>query len=221
MSDMLAEECAAISVSAANRGDADIRGPSVALTAKAFLAHPTMVGSAFPASRWLVRRMLDPIDWKGIKLFVEFGPGTGAFTLAALSRLSTDAVLLAVDTSPAFVDHLRNSIDDPRLHAVCAPAANVAVILRERGLPRADCILSGLPFSTLDPAEAERTMRASRAILAPGGMFCAYQMRHTIKPLLRTHIGTVQSAYEWRNIPPCHLYWTEMASQNLNMGDPR
>ncbi|WP_336973033.1 class I SAM-dependent methyltransferase [Sphingobium aromaticiconvertens] len=210
MGDTLADQFKIMAVSAVPGSDAGQHGPSLALTAKTFFAHPTMVGSAFPASRWLVRRMLEPIDWTGMKLFVEFGPGTGAFTRAVLSRLpAADAALLALDTSPAFVDHLTTSIDDRRLHAVCAPAADVTAILRERGLPPADCILSGLPFSTLEPAEADRTMRTSRAILAPHGIFCAYQMRRAIEPLLKINFGAVHAAYEWRNIPPCHLYWTD------------
>lgn len=199
----------------------DDHGPSIGLSIRTFLSHPTMVGSAFPASRWLVRSMLAPLDWQGMKLFVEFGPGTGVFTRAALVRLPADAILLALDTSPAFVDHLRASTDDQRLCAVCAPAADVAAIISELGLPPADCILSGLPFSTLSPADAEQTMRASRAVLAPNGMFCAYQMRRTIEPLLRAQIGPGRSAYEWRNIPPCHLYWAESARTGADCPDVR
>lgn len=221
MSDTLADGLKAISVSGTPSAAASHGQSSLALTVKTFFEHPTMVGSAFPASRWLVRRMLEPIDWTEIKLFVEFGPGTGAFTRAALSHLPDDAALLALDTSPEFVDHLRASINDPRLHAVCAPASNFGAILRKRGLPHADCILSGLPFSTLGPAEADRTMRAGRAILAPDGMFCAYQMRRAIEPLLKTHIGTIHSAYEWRNIPPCHLYWTKADASKVELGDGR
>lgn len=197
------------------------QSPSLSLTLKAFLAHPTMVGSAFPASHWLVHRMLAPIDWQRIQLFVEFGPGAGAFTRAVLARLPPSAVLLALDTSEAFVNHLRASIDDPRLEAVCESAANVAAVLRERGLPSADCILSGLPFSTLERYEADRTMRASRSVLASNGMFCAYQMRRNIEPLLETYIGPIHSAFEWRNIPPCHLYWTEVGPRNQTVGDHR
>jgi len=176
---------------------------------KTFIEYPTMVGSAFPASHWLVNRTLAPIDWHRIQLFVEFGPGTGAFTRAVLAHLPSSAFLLALDTSEAFVNHLRASIDDPRFEAVCESAANVAAVLRERGLPSADCILSGLPFSTLERYEADCTMRASRAVLKSNGMFCAYQMRRTIEPLLETYIGPIHSAFEWRNIPPCHLYWAE------------
>jgi phospholipid N-methyltransferase len=138
-----------------------------------------------------------------------------------LARLPADGILLALDTSRAFVDHLMASIDDWRLCAMCAPAANVATVVSELGLPPADCILSGLPFSTLAPADAERTIGASRAILAPNGMFCAYQMRRTIEPLLRTQIGPVHSAYEWRNMPPCHLYWAESALPGADCSDVR
>lgn len=192
------------------------QGASLGLSIRTFFENPMMVGSAFPASRWLVRQMLARLNWQRIKLLVEFGPGTGAFTRAALDRLPADATLLAFDTSPAFIDHLRDSIQDARLQAVCAPAANVATLIRDRGLPLADCILSGLPFSTLDPMDAERTMAASRAILEPEGVFCAYQMRRTIEPLLKKHIGGVRSAYEWRNIPPCRLYWAAATNPQAN-----
>ncbi|RJG50390.1 methyltransferase domain-containing protein [Sphingobium terrigena] len=212
------ETVAIPSTRAAQPDAGNLRGQSASLglSIRTFFEQPMMVGSAFPASRWLVRHMLARLNWQRMKLFVEFGPGTGVFTRAALDRLPADATLLAFDTSPAFIDHLRDSIQDSRLQAVCAPAANVATLLRDRGLPLADCILSGLPFSTLDPMDAERTMAASRAILEPEGIFCAYQMRRTIEPLLKKHIGGVRSAYEWRNIPPCHLYWADATNPQAN-----
>lgn len=193
--------------------DAVDKNFALSLSVRTFFEHPAMVGSAFPATRWLVRRMLEPLQWQRMKLLVEFGPGTGVFTRAALDRLPPEATLLALDTSPAFVDYLKHSIQDPRFLVACAPAVDVATILRSRGLPTADCILSGLPFSTLEPREADRTMRASRSVLAPDGMFCAYQMRRTIEPLLKTHIGPIRSVREWRNIPPCHLSWAQVGPE--------
>lgn len=213
MSDTAAIAATLASQNAENLRD---RSGSLGLSIRTFCKQPMMVGSAFPATRWLVRHMLARLNWQKIKLLVEFGPGTGVFTQVALDRLPADATLLALDTSRAFIDYLKGSIQDSRLQAVCAPAASVAILIEDRGLPRAHCILSGLPFSTLDLMDAERTIAASRAILGPGGIFCAYQMRRTIEPLLRKHIGGVRSAYEWRNIPPCHLYWTEATNLKLN-----
>jgi phospholipid N-methyltransferase len=176
---------------------------------KEFARHPSMVGSAFPASHWLVRRMLDPLDWSRIRVFVEFGPGTGRFTRKVLSRLAPDAKLVVLETGGDFVRLLESTITDNRFRVVQASADNVAEILVDQGVGKADCILSGLPFSTLDPEEARRIINASCGILNPGGQFIAYQMRSTIKALLADRFEQVDTGYEWRNIPPCHLYWAQ------------
>ena len=176
---------------------------------KEFARHPSMVGSAFPASRWLVRRMLDPLDWSRIRVFVEFGPGTGRFTRMVLSRLAPNAKLVALETGADFVRLLESTITDNRFRVVHASADNVAEILVDQGVGKADCILSGLPFSTLEPEEARRIINASCAILKPGGQFIAYQMRSTVKALLVDRFEQVDTGYEWRNIQPCRLYWAQ------------
>ncbi|WP_137405941.1 methyltransferase domain-containing protein [Sphingobium sp. MP9-4] len=219
MTDQLMETVKNASVCAGGQIAAENQSSDFSLSIRNFFKEPLAVGSAFPASRWLVRRMLAPVDWRHVKLLIEFGPGTGVLTRFALSRMSADSALLALDTNASFVNHLRRSILDPRMHVVAEPASNAAAVIRDLGFPAADYIVSGLPFSTLDPAEAKRTMRASRLVLRPGGMFCAYQMRRSIEPLLREHIGSVRRGYEWRNIPPCHLYWAKAPEPDRN-ADP-
>ncbi|MFT3965513.1 MAG: methyltransferase [Sphingobium sp.] len=174
---------------------------------RAFLRHPSMVGSAFPATDRMVRHVLDPLDWPSIRVLVEFGPGSGQFTRAALARMDGDALLVAIDTSEIFTRHLQREIADPRLRAVTGSAEDIAAILAGQGVTRADCILSGLPFSTIPPGLAARIMDASRAVLPPHGCFAAYQMRTAIKPWLAARFGHLRHGYEMWNIPPCHLYW--------------
>lgn len=189
-------------------GAAEGRGPEyLALAFREFFRNPMAVGSAFPASRYLVERMLSPIDWGRMDCVVEYGPGTGIFTRALLDRLPGHARLLAIDTSAGFIDHLREATPDRRLIAVTGSADAVRAIMADHGLDEADCILSGLPFSTLAPDRAERLMEASARALAPDGRFLAYQMRKAVQPLLERRFETVQTGFEWRNVPPCHLYW--------------
>ncbi|WP_313803977.1 methyltransferase domain-containing protein [Sphingobium sp.] len=184
------------------------RGPEfLALAFREFFRNPLAVGSAFPASRFLVDSMLAPVDWSRQDCVVEFGPGTGIFTHALLDRLPGHARLLAVDTSAAFIDHLRKGTDDRRLIAVAGSADNILNIMADHGLDRVGCILSGLPFSTLPPGRAERLMRTSCRSLAFDGLFLAYQMRKTVAPLLTRRFARVTTGFEWRNMPPCHLYW--------------
>ncbi|WP_232307555.1 class I SAM-dependent methyltransferase [Sphingobium chungbukense] len=177
------------------------------LAIREFFRNPLAVGSAFPASRYLVAHMLAPVDWSRVRCIVEYGPGTGIFTRALLARLPAQARLLAIDTSAAFIDHLRGQTDDQRLIAVTGSADHVLGIMADHGLERADCILSGLPFSTLVPVRAARLMDRSCHALAPDGRFLAYQMRRVVGPLLARRFARVTTGFEWRNIPPCHLYW--------------
>ncbi|WP_254302549.1 class I SAM-dependent methyltransferase [Sphingobium chlorophenolicum] len=178
-----------------------------ALAFREFFRNPLAVGSAFPASHYLVDAMLDPVDWSRMERVIEYGPGTGIFTRALLDRLPGHARLLAIDTSPAFIGHLRGEVRDRRLTAVTGSADAVLDIMAAQGWDRADGILSGLPFSTLAPERAERLMQASARALRPDGRFLAYQMRRAVKPLLERRFARVEAGFEWRNVPPCHLYW--------------
>lgn len=172
-----------------------------------FVRHPEMVGSAVPASARMVRRMLAPLDWHRIAVLVEYGPGTGRFTFEALKHMRSDAVLLAIETGEGFVEALRSNCDDRRLIVVRGTAQDVNRHLSEQGLGEADCILTGLPFSTLEAEEAEAILRESARAMSSSGVLAAYQMRTAIRPLLKRHFGNLRSSYEWWNIPPCHLYW--------------
>jgi len=73
----------------------------------------------------------------------------------------------------------------------------------------ADCILTGLPFSTLEAGEADAIMRETASALAPGGLLAAYQMRTAVRPLIDRYFAAVRHGYEWWNLPPCHLYWAK------------
>jgi len=179
-----------------------------------FLRHPSMVGSAFPASNRLVSRMLAPLDWLNLDVLVEYGPGTGRFTFEALARMKREARLIAIETGEEFVDHLRSASEDSRLAVVHGSASDVLTILADHGLARADCVLSGLPFSTLPEGEAERIVAASSMALRSSGTFAAYQMRTAIAPLLRRAFAEVRQGFEWWNIPPCHLYWARHPRDN-------
>jgi phospholipid N-methyltransferase len=177
------------------------------IAAAEFVRHPSMVGSAFPASARMVRRMLAPLDWSNIKTLVEYGPGSGRFTFEMLERMRPDAQLIAIETSQAFVAKLREQCDDPRLVVVEGSARDVRRHIGAEACGRADCILTGLPFSTLGDAEAEIIMQETALALKPTGVLAAYQMRTAIRHLIDRNFAHVQRDFEWCNIPPCHLYW--------------
>jgi phospholipid N-methyltransferase len=174
---------------------------------KGFVKHPVMVGSIIPSSDRTVAKMLGPVDWDNMKLFVEYGPGIGTFCQPVLNRMRPDATLLVIDLNEDFIDYLRKTIRDSRFIAVHGSAADVNEIIAQFGFKHADYILSGLPFSTLPnnlgPIIAEETAKAIR----PGGAFLVYQFRARARDFMAPHFRKIDHGFEFWNILPCHLFW--------------
>jgi phospholipid N-methyltransferase len=174
---------------------------------RGFIKHPRMVGSIIPSSRILINKMLAPVDWENTRVFVEYGPGVGTFTRPILDLLGPEATLVTIDTNPDFTAYLKGSIDDPRLVAVTGSAADVEKILDDRGLGKADFILSGLPFSTLPPGVGQAIAKATAEVIRPGGAFLVYQFSPKVRDFIAPHFERIERGFEWVNVPPATLFW--------------
>ena len=181
---------------------------------RGFLKHPVMVGSIIPSSRILIEKMLRPVDWENTRVFVEYGPGVGTFTRPILEQLGPDATLVTIDTNADFTHYLRESIDDPRLVAVNGSAADVEKILEDRGLGKADYVLSGLPFSTLPPGVGDAIAEATSQVIRPGGAFLVYQFSPKVRNFIEPHFAPIERGFEWVNVPPATLFWAYKGEPN-------
>lgn len=180
---------------------------SAAIFFRGFLDHPRMVASVVPSSRSTIDALLERVDWDNCRLFVEYGPGVGTFTSHILERLPADGKLLVIDTNPRFIDYLRQTFHDERLHAVLGSAAEVDRFIRAAGHEKADYILSGLPFSALTPDQGRAIVDTSYAVLREGGAFLTYQFRATARRLTAQRFPKVETGLALLNVPPCLLTW--------------
>src|SRR5215469_13027778 len=98
---------------------------NVLLFARNFFRHPRMLGSIVPSSRFLIKQLLEPINWGRARVIVEYGPGVGGITAEVLRRMRADATLIAIEMNPDFVRYLRSTIEDRRLQVVQGSAAQV------------------------------------------------------------------------------------------------
>lgn len=178
-----------------------------ALFAKNFLQHPKMLGSFIPSSRFLIRTLLEEIDFDDARVIVEYGPGVGTFTHEILKRMRPDALLLALETNREFVDFLQQSTADARLRVVHGSAAAVEGALAAQGKRRADFVISGIPFSTLPASEREAVLHATRAVLQPHGAFLVYQFSPMVLASLRRVFSQVRRGFQPLNMPPAQLFY--------------
>ncbi len=177
------------------------------LFARNFVKHPVMLGSAIPSSRFLIDEVLGQVDWGRARVMVEYGPGVGTFTGEILRRMETDATLVVLETNREFVDFLRESILDPRLHVVHGSAADVRGELVRLGFDSADYIISGIPFSTMPEEVRSSILRATRGALDPQGAFLVYQFSARVLPYLEQVFRAVDRSFEPLNILPAHFFY--------------
>jgi phospholipid N-methyltransferase len=189
---------------------------TLALFSRNFIKHPRMLGSLIPSSRFLVKRLLDQVDWAKATTIVEYGPGVGTITGQILRRLRPDGTLVAIDTNRDFARYLTRTLRDDRLHVVEGSAADAQENLRERGLGRADYVISGIPYSTMDPVIRERILRTTHDVLQPDGTFLVYQFTRAVLPYLRQVFPHVHQEFEPRNIMPARLFYCHRSSDRRN-----
>jgi phospholipid N-methyltransferase len=182
------------------------RGGDVILFARNFFRHPRMLGSIVPSSRFLIKQLLEPINWGRARVIVEYGPGVGGITAEVLRHMRADATLVAIEMNPDFVRHLGQAITDKRLRVVQGSAADVDDILRRFGFLRADYIISGIPFSTIAAPVREQILRKTHDVLEPGGAFLVYQFSTRVLQDLKRVFGYVGRKFQPLNVLPAHLF---------------
>ncbi len=174
---------------------------------KGFIRSPRSVGSIAPSSRWLVKAMLAEAQVEAAKVVVEFGAGTGVFTLAMLRRLRPDARLLVFEINPEFHRDLQARITDGRVEVLHASAAEIDYHIERLGLSAPDCIVSGLPFTSLPRSVTHAILQATYATLKPGGVFVTYQYTPLLRRVLASYFDTTRiTRLVLRNLPPALVF---------------
>jgi phospholipid N-methyltransferase len=175
----------------------------------------TVTASLFPSSRSLASALLRPIDFARARIIVELGMGTGAITTEILRRM-------AIEVNPAFIAHVRSRVHDSRFVPISGRAERLGSILGQRGVRRADAIVSSLGLTSM--AHEQRTSIVGQAAehLGEHGVLTQYQYlpasgkpnwvralglkRFAEENFLREYFREVRSERVIWNLPPAKVY---------------
>ncbi len=174
-----------------------------------FFKHPRMVGSFLQSSSHLVARIAQEIDFAAARTIVEYGPGVGTITTELLRRMPMNASLLAIESNTEFTELLAEAIPDHRFQLAHGGAHQVLEFMAARGMRHADVVVSGIPFSTMDPALRGEILRSTWRALAPHGVFLVYQYSRRVLPELRRVFDGVEARVDWRNGVPMQIFRCE------------
>lgn len=166
------------------------------------------VAAVAPSTKFLVNKVLKRMDLRNARTVIEYGPAEGVMTKPVLARLPADGRLVAVELNPGFVTTLRSQLaPDPRATVIEGSVTEIDKIVAPLGVPPADVIISGIPFSFLSPLERHHLLHKTVDLLRPGGRFVAYQITTHLVPLMKYHFQDVDVDFEVRNLPP-HFVFT-------------
>lgn len=172
-----------------------------------FLKSPFEVGSPIATFQRTIARLMVGVEWRNVRRVVEYGPGTGEFTRYILRHAPAEAEIVGIESDEDLCHHLRRTISDNRLVLHCASATEAHSLLGSDAEGSVDFILSGLPFSSLDPAQRDKIVADAAGLLKPEGLFLVYQVRRAIEPHLAKYFSNVRRSPIWLNLPPYQLYY--------------
>lgn len=180
------------------------------MTRRAFLAEYIKnireVGAVAPSSRYLARKMCEPIDFTTAKVIVEYGPGTGVFTQELVDRMMPGTKLLLIESNVVFYHKLSAQFSKSSSVIVeQASAEAVTRLLKKHSLAAPDAVVSGLPFAALPGDVSKSILKTTKRLLGAKGMFITFQYTLLKKGLIENYFDTVTLTRELRNIPPAYV----------------
>jgi phosphatidylethanolamine/phosphatidyl-N-methylethanolamine N-methyltransferase len=111
---------------------------------KSWLREPKTVGSVWPTSNHMARRMASVINVDSGLPVLEIGPGTGTITSAILNTGLPAEKLFAVEFTQDFVDQLH--IKFPNINVIQGDAYALDLTLGRHNKTKFDCAISALPL---------------------------------------------------------------------------
>lgn len=178
-----------------------------------FIAVPDVIGAVAPSSWYLAEKMVEGIDWSDVRVVVEYGPGTGAFTGHILGKLNADSVFFAIELNQAVADIFERRFPKVSLHR--DSVARVEEICAMHGLQQVDCVVSALPWAAFSEEQQDFYLEKMLTVLNPRGYFVTFAYLHGLalpagrtfsRKLYRNFQEVSCSKTVWLNIPPAFVY---------------
>src|SRR3982751_4365932 len=123
-----------------------------------FLRHGTAIASLAPSSPWLSRTTVRNVPWDRARVLVELGAGTGPITRVLAEKARPDCKVVVLERDHDFAALLRERFAPlPHFDVVEGDVRELTGILADRGIGRADYVISGLPVPSF-PKDLQRDL---------------------------------------------------------------
>ncbi|MBO0961350.1 methyltransferase domain-containing protein [Neobacillus sp. MM2021_6] len=170
---------------------------------QSYLRKPMEIGSVWPSSRFLARKMIQPVAWNEVEAIAELGSGTGAITKEIKSHASKKTTVLLFEKD----EKMRRNLQQEFPNYPCNQnAVHLLNVMSHNDIQQLDCVISGLPFFNFSKELRERLLNQVLNSLKPGGYFIAFQYSLQMKKQLSKTFHIERIDYVPLNFPPAFVY---------------
>lgn len=169
----------------------------------AFLKNPKRVGSIFPSSAFLARKIVQSVHWNDVRSIAELGVGTGAITRIMEAHLPSYTTVLLFERDRRMRNALKREYPYFKFHS---NASFLVKKMNQEQILQLDCIICGLPFFNFSNTMREHILAQMTQALRPGGRLILYQYSLHMKQTLAGELIIENIQFVPYNFPPVFVY---------------
>lgn len=170
-----------------------------------FIQSPMQIGSLFPSSVALAKKMTADLSWENINEAAELGAGTGVITSEIIRSMKPETKLHVFEKDHEMRKKLKEQYPNTFVHEDAREIIK-SIGNREGSL---DAIFSGLPFANFHRNIRVEIVEEVYLALRPGGVFVAFQYSTQMKKTFHQYFRTVEVSFVPKNFPPAFVYICE------------
>ena len=163
------------------------------------------VGTIFPSSKFVVEKMVAPINFGEKLTILELGSGNGVITKQLLEKMSSDSQLICFETNKKFYQELKK-INDMKMILINESAEKMKLYLNEFKIDKVDYIVSSVPLVTLPKKMTNKILSTSRELLRKEGKLIQLQYSKLSDNKLKSYFNKIDIEFTLRNYFPAFIY---------------
>ena len=163
------------------------------------------VGTIFPSSKFVVEKMVAPINFEKKLLILELGSGSGVITKKLLEKMSCDSQLICFETNRTFYQELKK-INDKKMILINESAEKIKLYLDEFEIEKVDYIVSSVPLVSLPKETTNKILSVSVEVLGEDGKLVQLQYTKLLDKTLKSYYNQINIDFTPKNYLPAFIY---------------
>jgi len=168
------------------------------------LKQPLKTGTFLPSQKYLIQKMIAPIDAKRCRCVVEFGAGDGCITRKLRRKLPSDCLLLSFEINKEFLRNKRSFSKD--VVFVHDDVVHLEKYLAQYNVLELDYIVSSLPLTNIPKEKMMQILQIANKYLKKDGLFIQYQYSPASLRSVKQVFFDVDVQFTPLNLPPAFVY---------------